>query len=98
METKRYQVSRLEFEMTAYCDHRCAHCYNIWADDETKKRYQQNRLDTPTYLQMMESVIKQSGATGVTLTGGEPLLRPNTEKNCAEGLSSQFLCPVDHQR
>ena len=28
------QIPRLDFELTPGCDHKCAHCYNVWTADE----------------------------------------------------------------
>jgi radical SAM protein with 4Fe4S-binding SPASM domain len=68
-----HQVPRLDFELTQACDQRCAHCYNVWGEEETG--YPRGQLPTDAYLAMMEKAIVESGATQVTLTGGEPLLR-----------------------
>ena len=72
-------IPRLDFELSAACDHRCGHCYNVWnaADDEPGGGYPKGTMPTADYLAMMEKMVAQSGAQHITLTGGEPLLRPD---------------------
>ena len=75
------RVPRLDFELTAACDHRCAHCYNVWRSSEARpgaaSRYPVAALDGDAYLAMMTKAVRESGARHITLTGGEPLLRPD---------------------
>ena len=61
------------FEVTARCNHACAHCYNVWNIDGAA--YPQGELDTAASLAMLERMLDQTGAQLVTLSGGEPLLR-----------------------
>lgn len=71
-------IPRLDFELTAGCDHRCSHCYNVWgadADDPQAGYDTRGQLDTPGLLALMSKAVHQSGATHITITGGEPLLR-----------------------
>src|SRR5690606_2458844 len=71
-------IPRLDFELTPGCDHRCAHCYNVWtADDGDPQAGYDTRgqLRTPEFKAMMTKVVRQSGARHITVTGGEPLLR-----------------------
>lgn len=65
------KVPRIDFELTQACNQHCAHCYNIW----NTGAYPGGQLPTEQYLQVMERAIGESGASHVTLTGGEPLLR-----------------------
>lgn len=61
------------FEVTPECNHSCAHCYNAW-----KAPHQapvQGPLNTRDTLAMLDKMLAETGATLVTLTGGEPLLR-----------------------
>jgi pyrroloquinoline quinone biosynthesis protein E len=62
---------RLDFELTAACDHRCGHCYNVWnaSPGDPQGGYPKGQLT------MMRKAVTQSGARHITLTGGEPLLR-----------------------
>lgn len=71
-------IPRLDFELTPGCDHRCAHCYNVWtADDGDPQAGYDTRgqLRTPQLKELMSKAIAQTGATHITITGGEPLLR-----------------------
>ncbi|MBX2797157.1 MAG: radical SAM protein [Myxococcales bacterium] len=69
-------VPRLDFELSAACDHRCAHCYNVWgAEPGDAQQYSvQDQLRTGALKRLMTKGITQSGCTHVTITGGEPLL------------------------
>jgi len=73
------KVPRLDIELTTACDHRCAHCYNVWgaADGEPQAGYPKGQLPTNDLISMMGRVVRQSGARHLTLTGGEPMLRPD---------------------
>ncbi|MBI4509892.1 MAG: radical SAM protein [Deltaproteobacteria bacterium] len=85
----RCKVPRLDLELSSGCDHRCAHCYNVWnaLEGEPQGGYPRGQLPTAEYLAMVEKAIRQSGATHLTITGGEPLLRKNAleiiERTCA---------------
>lgn len=72
------KVPRLELELTSACDHRCAHCYNVWNAPDAK--YPRGARPTADYLAMLERVVRQSGAQELVLTGGEPLLHPDALK------------------
>lgn len=63
------------FEVTQRCNHACAHCYNVWAGDGGA--YPRGELDTAATLALLSRMLDQTGARLVTLTGGEPLLRPD---------------------
>jgi len=62
------------FEVTQTCNHDCLHCYNAW---KNPVGYPDGQLDTPATLAMLARMLEQTGAGLVTLTGGEPLLRPD---------------------
>ncbi|MGC4119049.1 MAG: radical SAM protein [Myxococcales bacterium] len=72
------KVPRLELELTSACDHRCAHCYNVW--NAPGSAYPRGALPTAEYLSMLERVVAESGAQELVLTGGEPLLHPDALK------------------
>ncbi len=61
------------FEVTGRCNHACPHCYNVWKAVD----YPCEELNTADTLRILDAMLRQSGASLVTLTGGEPLLRPD---------------------
>jgi len=71
-----HHVPRLDFELTAACDHRCAHCYNVWgaSPDDPGAYSVRDQLRSSALRDLMTKAITQSGCTHVTITGGEPLL------------------------
>lgn len=71
-------IPRLDFELTPACDHRCAHCYNVWTAEpgDAQAGYDTaGQLATPDLLALMSKAVAQTGCQHITLTGGEPLLR-----------------------
>jgi PqqA peptide cyclase len=71
-------IPRLDFELTPGCDHKCAHCYNVWTAEEgdAQAGYDTSgQLPTPAFKAMATKALAQTGARHVTITGGEPLLR-----------------------
>ena len=71
-------IPRLDFELTPGCDHRCAHCYNVWTaeDGDPQAGYDTaGQLGTPAFKALMSKAVAQTGAHHLTITGGEPLLR-----------------------
>lgn len=72
------RIPRLDFELTAGCDHKCSHCYNVWTADEGDPQAGYDTtlpLRTEALMALMARAIEESGCRHVTLTGGEPLLR-----------------------
>ncbi len=63
----------LIFEVTQRCNLDCLHCYNAWKNATPYPDIQE--LSTADTLAMLDKVLDETGATHVTLTGGEPLLR-----------------------
>ncbi|MCR9160918.1 MAG: radical SAM/SPASM domain-containing protein [Nannocystaceae bacterium] len=77
-DTSSCTIPRLDFELTPGCDHKCAHCYNVWTaeEDDPQGGYDTGgQLRTPEFKAMMTDVVEQTGAQHITITGGEPLLR-----------------------
>jgi radical SAM protein with 4Fe4S-binding SPASM domain len=60
------------FEVTQRCNHDCPHCYNCWKNDVD---YPEGELNTADTLDMLGRMLDQTGASLVSLTGGEPFLR-----------------------
>jgi radical SAM protein with 4Fe4S-binding SPASM domain len=65
-------VNSLIFEVTQRCNHSCLHCYNVW---KNARPYPGGELATAETLALLGRVLDETGASLVTLTGGEPLLR-----------------------
>lgn len=61
-------------ELTAHCDHSCAHCYNAW---KNPGEHPCDALGTAGTLAVLDRLLDDSGCELLTLTGGEPTLRPD---------------------
>jgi len=68
---KRRQDSFV-FEVTQRCNHDCPHCYNAW---KNPIGYPAGELGTAETLAMLGKMLDETGATLVSLSGGEPMLR-----------------------
>jgi pyrroloquinoline quinone biosynthesis protein E len=66
----------LLYEVTARCNLRCLHCYNVWKDDVG---YPADELPTDRALELIGRAIAQSRCRQFTFTGGEPALRTDLE-------------------
>lgn len=62
------------FEVTQRCNHDCLHCYNAWKNPVD---YPTGELPTGDTLAMLGKLLDETGASLVSLSGGEPLLRPD---------------------
>ena len=62
----------LVFEVTQECNHTCAHCYNCWKNPVD---YPRGRLSTRETLELYAKILDETGASLVSLSGGEPMLR-----------------------
>ncbi|MHC4607719.1 MAG: radical SAM protein [Planctomycetota bacterium] len=62
------------FEVTTRCNHDCPHCYNAWKNPAD---YPEGALGTAATLIMLQKLLDETGASLVSLSGGEPLLRPD---------------------
>jgi radical SAM protein with 4Fe4S-binding SPASM domain len=62
------------FELTARCNHDCLHCYNAW---KNPVGYPLGELGTSETLAMLGKLLDETGASLVSLSGGEPMLRPD---------------------
>lgn len=73
-------VPRLDFELSAACDHACGHCYNVWGarPGDPQAGYDlRAQLRAGALAELMTKAVTQSGCTHLTITGGEPLLAPH---------------------
>jgi radical SAM protein with 4Fe4S-binding SPASM domain len=68
------RLQSLIFEVTQRCNHACLHCYNVWQEGGT---YPRGELDTARTLDLLAKALDETNCRHVTLTGGEPLLRPD---------------------
>ena len=62
----------VQLELTESCNFRCRHCYNYWRYDTKSDKQELNSTD---FLRVIDTLAKY-GVSAITLTGGEPLLRP----------------------
>jgi radical SAM protein with 4Fe4S-binding SPASM domain len=62
------------FEVTQRCNHDCLHCYNAWKNPVA---YPMGELPTAETLALLAKFLDETGASLVSLSGGEPLLRPD---------------------
>lgn len=67
------KLESLIFEVTRRCNLECLHCYNAWKNAAPYPPAEE--LDLAETLAMLDPVLRDTGATEVALTGGEPLLR-----------------------
>jgi len=68
------QLRSVIFELTRRCNLSCRHCYNVWKNPWP---YPVGDPDTAFTLRLLEKVLVKTGVQRVTLSGGEPLLRPD---------------------
>jgi radical SAM protein with 4Fe4S-binding SPASM domain len=73
---KPWSHDSLIYEVTARCNLRCVHCYNVWKDQEP---YSEEELCTDRACQLISKAIHESRCRHFTLTGGEPLMRDDLE-------------------
>jgi MoaA/NifB/PqqE/SkfB family radical SAM enzyme len=75
-DTAPARHSHFVFEVTQRCNHDCPHCYNAW---KNPVGYPAGELGTAETLRILAKMLDETGATLVSLTGGEPLLRPDLD-------------------
>ncbi len=68
------QQDSFVFEVTTRCNHDCQHCYNAWKNPVD---YPLGELPTDATLAMLGKMLEETGASLVSLSGGEPMLRPD---------------------
>lgn len=64
----------VSFELTRRCNFRCVHCY--LGDQESIHHHRHRELDTDTVLDLLDEMV-EAGTLFLTLTGGDPMLRPD---------------------
>jgi MoaA/NifB/PqqE/SkfB family radical SAM enzyme len=69
--SRKHQQSFV-FEITQRCNHDCLHCYNAWKNPVD---YPAGELPTDQTLAILGKMLDETGASLVSLSGGEPMLR-----------------------
>jgi len=86
------RVRAILFETETACTLDCSYCYNAW---KAVDGYPRGRLSTRKTVKALTKMARESGATQVALTGGEPLLRDDLPDIAAaltlKGLSVSVL-------
>lgn len=74
----RRKVSSIAIELTASCNQKCDYCYNEWREDGGKALHVGCSSDEQgrRALQRVERLLESFEFPRATLTGGEPLSRP----------------------
>ncbi len=62
------------YEITPRCTNNCMYCYNVWKMDGA---YPEGELSLPEIKKLFDTLLDDTAAEGITLTGGEPLLHPD---------------------
>ena len=88
MRMFRPQISKANIAVTWKCNQHCKSC-NIWQTYQRNAEGLQDEFTAAEY----ETFIKNSGLIWVSLTGGEPTLRPDIAEILA--LSSQYMMKVN---
>ncbi|MFZ2310665.1 MAG: radical SAM protein, partial [Patescibacteria group bacterium] len=63
----------VQIELTEACNQKCQHCYNFWRYDSDLVK--KDELNADKFLLVLDK-LNECGISMITLTGGEPLLRP----------------------
>jgi radical SAM protein with 4Fe4S-binding SPASM domain len=79
MNAARPRIQSLIFEVTQHCNHACLHCYNVW-QPAGRSSYPRGELDTSRTINLLAKALDETNCHHVTITGGEPLLRPDLPK------------------
>ncbi len=81
------------FELTRRCNFRCVHCY--LGDQQALQQHRQHELDTETIIALLDQMV-EAGTLFLTLTGGDPMLRPDFvriyEHAVCKGLLVSVFC------
>ena len=78
-------IHAMIIELTERCPGRCAHCYLL--------KEPENELDTGEVIGILDQ-FRDAGVFNLTLTGGDPLLRPDIEEILAAARDRQFFTSV----
>lgn len=77
MENKEKPFAKLHYmlELTGKCNNRCCYCYNVWKLDNSS--VSETELSTEEWKFIVKKLKEETGCTSVSLSGGEPTLRPD---------------------
>lgn len=64
----------VSFEITRRCNFRCGHCY--LGDQYAVREHKAQELDTRTVVTLIDEMV-EAGTLFLTMTGGDPMLRPD---------------------
>lgn len=64
----------LAIELTSHCNQRCSYCYNDWREDNGRSV---GAMASAELLALLDRALAEVEFDHVTLTGGEPLARPD---------------------
>lgn len=81
----------VSFELTRRCIFRCVHCY--LGDQHSIRRHQQQELSTRSIFQLLDEMAS-AGTLLLTLTGGDPMLRPDFGEIYQYAIQRGFLVTV----
>ncbi|MCI5179489.1 MAG: radical SAM protein [Candidatus Electrothrix sp. AW3_4] len=79
------------FELTRRCNFRCVHCY--LGDQQALQQHRQQELDTDTIIKLLDQMV-EAGTLFLTLTGGDPMLRPDFIRIYEHAVRSGLLVSV----
>ena len=79
------------FELTRRCNFRCVHCY--LGDQKALQQHRQQELDTDTIIELLDQMV-EAGTLFLTLTGGDPMLRPDFIRIYEHAVRSGLLVSV----
>ncbi len=72
-------LKNIVFEVTAKCNCDCLYCYNVWKSPRTS--YPSNgHMELPEIVQVFERLKSEIPLEWVSISGGEPFLRPDLHK------------------
>lgn len=68
-------VGSLALEITGRCNRDCVYCYNDWRGQPAASSPVE--LETGALLALVEQLVRDTGVRHITVSGGEPLTRPD---------------------
>jgi radical SAM protein with 4Fe4S-binding SPASM domain len=81
----------VSFELTHRCNFRCVHCY--LGDQEAIRQHRHQELGTDSVIRLLDE-LAEAGTLFLTLTGGDPMLRPDFVRIYEHAVRSGLLVSV----